>query len=262
MAVTLIGRPLVFTHSAQARRVGLTSTCSAGTLPAPTSGQVGGSGDTTAVIDPSDGTAGAPVDGHPGLDAVLVLAGGRSARLGTDKTRVLLGGVSVLDRLLRGLADVVPQAPVVVVGPRRPTVRPVVWCREEPPGGGPVAGLACGLAVDAPLVPDDGLLAVLAADLPFAAPALLRLLGALTTAPSGTDAALGVDEDGHDQLLVGVHRAGALRRAVAAQSSAGAVRRVVSRLSVVRVPLPSPLTLDVDTVEDLQRARALASACE
>jgi hypothetical protein len=35
------------------------------------------------------------------------------------------------------------------------------------------------------------------------------------------------------------------------------VRAVVRRLSVVRAPLPWPLTLDVDTAEDLQRARAL-----
>jgi hypothetical protein len=59
---------------------------------------------------------------------------------------------------------------------------------------------------------------------------------------------------------VAVHRAGALRRAVAAQSAAGAVRSVVRRLSVVRVPLAWPLTLDVDTADDLERARALVDA--
>jgi molybdopterin-guanine dinucleotide biosynthesis protein A len=195
------------------------------------------------------------------VDAVVILAGGGSTRLGQDKTRVLVGDHSVLDRLLVGLADVAPGVPVVVVGPPRHTARPVLWCREEPPGGGPVAGLDAGLAQPvgeppAP-VPDDGLLAVLAGDLPFAAPALTLLLAAWDAAPAGTDAVLGVDSGGDDQLLVGVHRAGALRRAVAAQSGAGAVRAVVRRLSVVRAPLPWPLTLDVDTAEDLQRARAL-----
>jgi molybdopterin-guanine dinucleotide biosynthesis protein A len=199
--------------------------------------------------------------GRPGLGAVVVVAGGGSTRLGQDKTRVLVGDLAVLDRLLAGLADLVPGVPVVVVGPQRPTVRPVLWCREEPPGGGPVAGLARGLAQpvgDPPTpLPDDGLLAVLAGDLPFAAPALTLLLAALAAAPPGTDGVLGVDSGGEDQLLVGVHRAGALRRAVAAQSGAGAVRAVVRRLSVVRAPLPWPLTLDVDTAEDLARARAL-----
>jgi hypothetical protein len=33
---------------------------------------------------------------------------------------------------------------------------------------------------------------------------------------------------------------------------------VVRRLSVVRAPLPWPLTLDVDTADDLEQARALA----
>jgi hypothetical protein len=36
------------------------------------------------------------------------------------------------------------------------------------------------------------------------------------------------------------------------------VRRVIGRLTVVRVPLADPLTLDVDTADDLRRARALA----
>lgn len=196
------------------------------------------------------------------LDAVVVLAGGGSVRLGQDKTRVLVGGVPVLDRLLDGLAEVAPDVPVVVVGPQRPTRRPVTWCREQPPGGGPVAGLARGLAqpVGEPprTVPDDGVLAVLAGDLPFAAPAVVALADALGDAPAGTDVALGVDDSGDDQLLVAVHRAGALRRAVDAQGGGGAVRRVVARLTVVRVPLPEPLTLDVDTADDLERARALA----
>jgi molybdenum cofactor guanylyltransferase len=212
------------------------------------------------VITPPGLGSGAAVDG-PGLAAVVVLAGGGSTRLGRDKTRVLVGGVAVLDRLLESLAEVAPGVPVVVVGPERPTSRPVTWCREEPPGGGPVAGIA--RALNQPMgrppapVPDDGLLAVLAGDLPFAGPALQPLLAALAAAPAGTDAALGVDEAGDDQLLVAVHRAGALRRAVAAQSAAGAVRSVVGRLSVVRVPLAWPLTLDVDTADDLERARAL-----
>jgi hypothetical protein len=108
-------------------------------------------------------------------------------------------------------------------------------------------------------VPDDGVVAVLAGDLPFAAPAVGLLLAALASAPAGTDGALGVDSRGDDQLLVGVHRTGALRVAVAARSGVGSVRGVVSRLSVVRVPLPWPLTLDVDTAEDLEQARAVAS---
>lgn len=197
------------------------------------------------------------MDGAVGC--VVVLAGGASVRLGEDKTRVLVGGVPVLDRLVQGLAVVVPDVPVVVVGPRRPTARPVVWCREDPPGGGPVAGLARGLSAASTLVPDDGLVAVLAGDLPFAAPAVAALAAALGEAPAGTDGALAVDESGDDQLLVGVHRAAALRAAVAAQGGHGAVRGVVARLSVVRVPVPSPLTLDVDTPQDLQAARSLAA---
>jgi molybdopterin-guanine dinucleotide biosynthesis protein A len=197
------------------------------------------------------------------LGVVVVLAGGGSTRLGEDKTRVHVGGVPVLDRLLGGLTEVARDVPVVVVGPARPVTvaptAPLTWCREEPPGGGPVAGLACGLhqAVAQHGLADDDLVGVLAGDLPFAAPSLGPLVDALRSAPPGTSTALGVDETGDDQLLVGVHRVGPLRAAVEAQGAAGAVRRVVGRLVVVRVPLPSPVTLDVDTAEDLAHARRL-----
>jgi molybdopterin-guanine dinucleotide biosynthesis protein A len=214
------------------------------------------------VVTSSIGRLEPSADHDVALAAVVVLAGGGSLRLGQDKTRALIGGVPVLDLLLDGLAEVAPEVPVVVVGPERPTRRPVTWCREDPPGGGPVTGLARGLAqpVGEPpqTVPDGAALAVLAGDLPFAAPAVVALAAALHEAPAGTDCALGVDSSGDDQLLIGVHRAGPLRRAVEAQGSAGAVRRVVARLSVVRVPLPDPVTLDVDTADDLQRARSLA----
>jgi molybdopterin-guanine dinucleotide biosynthesis protein A len=162
--------------------------------------------------------------------------------------------------------------------------------QEDPPGGGPVAGLAAGLAAgrnvsasaDGPTTgpagrttgppaglsqepPDDDLVAVLAGDQPFAAAALPMLLTALhAQRPSAThpDGAIGVDPDGHDQPLLAVYRTVALRRALAELAGGSGldgarVRDLVARLSVTRVPLPDTATLDVDTAEDLERARAV-----
>ncbi|SDK53629.1 DUF6457 domain-containing protein [Streptomyces indicus] len=75
-------------------------------------------------------------------DAV-VLAGGAAKRLGgVDKPAVQVGGRALLDRVLGACAAA---GTTVVVAPPRPTVRPVVWAREEPAGGGPLAALAAGV---------------------------------------------------------------------------------------------------------------------
>jgi molybdopterin-guanine dinucleotide biosynthesis protein A len=110
----------------------------------------------------------------------IVLAGGAARRLGgVDKPMLELDGTPLLARVLAAVATARVR---VVVGPQRPIephrVGPgepgVVWCREQPPGGGPVAGLAAGVPhTAAPIV------VVLGADLPWIAPAVEPLLASL-----------------------------------------------------------------------------------
>jgi molybdopterin-guanine dinucleotide biosynthesis protein A len=114
-------------------------------------------------------------------DAV-VPAGGAARRLGgADKPALTVGGQRLLDRVLAACAGA---RATVVVGPRRPTVRPVRWTREVPAGGGPLPALAAGLAAlptaDAALGAAPAVVLVLAADLPFLTRAATdALLGAL-----------------------------------------------------------------------------------
>ena len=76
--------------------------------------------------------------------AAVILSGGTARRLGgVDKSTVEYAGARLLDR---SLAAVVDAEPVVVVGPPVPTERPLVFTREDPPLGGPVAGLLAGAA--------------------------------------------------------------------------------------------------------------------
>jgi molybdenum cofactor guanylyltransferase len=182
-----------------------------------------------------------------------VLAGGRSRRLGgRDKVLLEVGGVPLLDRVVRAVEGA---GRIVVVGPRRPTAAPVVWAREEPPGGGPAAGLAAGLRhVDAPAV------VVLAGDLPFVDG---RAVEALRTAAAGRDGALLVDGDGQEQVLAGCWSTAALRRAVRGQGAlaGSSVRAVLAGLhrAHVRVSTPGPPPwLDCDTTDDLREARERA----
>lgn len=197
-------------------------------------------------MSPTAPTGPAPYD-------AVVLAGGQGRRLGgVDKAAVEVGGLPLLDRVL----DAVPDADVVVVvGPARPTRRPVSWAREEPPGCGPAAALAAGLAhVSAPAV------VVVATDLPFLDRATVS---ALRLAAEGHDGALLLDETGHEQLLAGCWSTAALRGATArlgdpAGRSVRALLDGLDRTQVLPAAADRPAWLDCDTPDDLRTARELA----
>jgi molybdopterin-guanine dinucleotide biosynthesis protein A len=204
-----------------------------------------------------------------GFDA-LILAGGAARRLGggVDKPAVRVGGSPLLDRVLEATAGA---GRTVVVGPPRPTARPVEWTRERPPGGGPVAALAAGL----PLVRAQSVL-LLAADLPFfAAPTAHALLAELGRPGGGgsrdagsRDAVLLVDGEGREQPLAAAYRADALRSALAAavaERADGAdgsglpLRALLRRLDperIGRLADAAGAAYDCDTWPDVRNARA------
>ncbi len=202
----------------------------------------------------------------PPYDAV-VLAGGAARRLGgADKPSLTVGDTTLLDRVLAACAAA---RRAVVVGPRRPTGRPVTWAREDPPGGGPLPALAAGVAaVTADVV------VVLAADLPFLTPEVVRVLVAACTEPEpGTrpaeggeggprDGAVLVDADRRDQPLAGAYRTESLRRELGLLHAehgtlAGLpLRLLTAELGLRRVPDPAGAAFDCDTWEDLSAARA------
>src|SRR5262245_28916436 len=127
------------------------------------------------------------------------------------KPELTVGGVAMLTRVL---AATDPAAPRIVVGPqrlRRLLPDDVTLTREDPPGGGPVAATAAGLAA---LPTGTGLVALLAADLPFLTAATVRSLGDAVEA-SGLDGAIVVDSADRPQWLCGVWRPDALRHRLA-----------------------------------------------
>jgi molybdopterin-guanine dinucleotide biosynthesis protein A len=174
---------------------------------------------------------------------------------GLDKTMLEVGGVTILDRIL-GTLTAAGVAPLVVVGEPREVSYPVSWSREDPPGGGPVAGLAAGLAeVTAPRV------VVVAGDLPFLEVTTIDALRAATGDEAAADAPAGaivVDATGRDQPLVGCWSADALRAALPEQPAGTSVWRLIAPLRVMRIPAGMPL-LDCDTPYELDLARAIAA---
>jgi len=207
-----------------------------------------------------------------GFDAV-VLAGGAARRLGgADKPALPVGGRTLLDRVLAACADAVD---TVVVGPRRPTARPVCWAREDPPGGGPLPALAAGLAAlddGRGRAEPPGVVVVLAADLPFVtAGTTAALLGALTRAeddarsgrPDPWEGVMLTDPGGRDQPLAAAYRLEPLRREVALlRAEHGALtglplRLLTGELALRRIADPTGrASFDCDTWEDVAVARA------
>ena len=191
---------------------------------------------------------------RPAPVAGLLLTGGASRRMGTDKARLEVGGQPLAERaagVLRAVAD-----PVVEVGPGWSGLPAV---REDPPGSGPLAAVAAGAAA-LRATGHDGPVVVLAVDMPRVSVALLRLLatrrGPATAVPRagghpqplcaryGPDALAAVDR----LLAAGGRSLRALLEAMDARGEVGWIEPEEWE----RVADPAALA-DVDTPEDLRR---------
>ena len=177
--------------------------------------------------------------------AALVLAGGRSARFGSDKLDVTVHG----SPLVRHSIDAARAlgATVVVIGTGRDALpADVVVVREDPPFSGPYAAVATGLAV---LDDDVETVLVLAGDLVAPASLLPRLVDALA---GGAEAAVAVDASGQRQPLLAAYRRVPLVGGVSGVDPTGrAANELLDGLHVVEVPDETGATRDIDTPDDL-----------
>lgn len=223
------------------------------------------------------------------LDAI-VLAGGRSSRLGgSPKAELLVEGRRLVDIAVEA-ALAAGSRQVVVVGPDAlaPLPAAVTLTREDPSFGGPAAALAAGIsalealvgpsALAEPSAAPDALL-VLACDMPGAESALPALLDAALAASSARSAGagsgagfgaqadagwavMGVDQGGRRQPLLAVYGFGALRARVTARSGdeGGLVgapfRSLLDGLGVTEVSIPVGSSSDIDTWADADRFHA------
>lgn len=184
----------------------------------------------------------------------IVLAGGSARRLsGVDKPMLTIGGIPLLRRVVDALSAA---REIVVVGRQRDGVDGVHWTQEDPPGAGPVAALAAGLALCGERgCRSDSHVAVLAGDLAGLTPDIIALLRTSLDDADGCDGAVLVDPDGRRQWLAGVWRADALRTALPAEPANTALHAMLGRLAVTEVRASARQAADVDTEADLRRAR-------
>jgi molybdenum cofactor guanylyltransferase len=200
--------------------------------------------------------------------AGIVLAGGRSSRMGTPKAALEWHGSTLLRRTA-GILSRVADGPVVVVrapGQPLPDLPAAVEVVDDPREGlGPVQGLAAGLAAVAGRAE---IAFVCSTDLPFLHPAFARRV--LRAAAEGADVALPIAR-GHPQPLAAAYRASlapAAARLVREQRLRPAFlfdECAVTRLDEAALredPVLAALDPDLDSVlnvnepADYQRARA------
>jgi molybdopterin-guanine dinucleotide biosynthesis protein A len=168
--------------------------------------------------------------------SAIVLSGGTNRRFGSDKSAALLHGITLLDHVLSFLPK---EIKTVIVGKD---------LFEEPPLGGPVAGIARGLQEI-----DTEFVAVAAVDMPYGSALFSQLLNAISA-----DAAMPIDADGFKQPLCGIYRRVALLSAIEKLGNphGQSMRALCELLAIDEVQVDARALIDIDTPEDLISAHS------
>ncbi len=194
-----------------------------------------------------------------GRVAGIVLAGGRSRRMGSDKATLDWEGEPLLARVVRIVGSRCD--PVLVVAPETSAAfvnlhgtggPPAWWVTDEEPGVGPLGGLAVGLREAA----EDGAewAFVCATDMPLITTELIdELLRGVT---ESTQAVIAHDAQ-RDHPMAGLYRTSAA--ATIAELTAAGERRMLAALDALtthRIAVSDPQWLvNVNAPEDLHRLR-------
>ncbi len=178
--------------------------------------------------------------------AGVLLTGGMSRRMGTDKARLVVNGETLAARAARALSAVCD--PVIEVGP---SVSGLPAVQEDPPGLGPLVGLLAGVGA----LGNPRTVVVLACDLPFIEAPLLHLL----VDWPGTGTVIPV-VDGRPQYACARYGAASLEEGRDALQSGDASLRVLARADADYLTeaewggvVNANAFADVDTPDDLRR---------
>jgi molybdopterin-guanine dinucleotide biosynthesis protein A len=193
-----------------------------------------------------------PLDG-------IVLAGGKSRRLGVDKALLSLGGAPLLQTVVQRVSEICPRVIVAVDRPGRyrRLGLPVTFVADAFPGLGPLAGLQAGLRACA-----TPYALVVACDLPFLNVELLLHMAGLPRSHQ----ALVPHSEGRDHPLHAIYARSCLPELDALLASGGgSMQQLLDRLEVRRLNEgdlrrfdPDGLSLlNLNEEADLERARSL-----
>lgn len=184
----------------------------------------------------------------------IIMAGGDSQRMGTDKALLLLDGQTLLQSVTATMRQLFPQVIVSVRQPRAGIDLPQVC--DEQSDGGPLAGLAASLGkITTPWA------FVVACDMPFVVPELIELLAKYRLQHQAVVPVV----HGHPQPLAAFYAASCLaplRASLVAQQKS--LRGVLQQLDVryvgeAEMLQADPLLrsfFDLDTPQDVAAARS------
>ncbi|MEO8331070.1 MAG: molybdenum cofactor guanylyltransferase [Gallionella sp.] len=209
----------------------------------------------------------------------IILAGGDSQRMGSDKASLLLDGQTLLQRVTVTMRQVFPKVMLSVRQPRAEIGLPQVC--DDPSFAGPLAGLASGLAAA-----DTAWVFAVGCDMPFVVPEVIELLGRyrfkppsvppyqgggrLSSPDKGRPGGVGCQAvvpvvQGHPQPLAAFYARSSLEVIRAHLDSGGknSLRAVLERLDVCYVDESALLAadpalrsfFDLDTPQDVIRAK-------
>lgn len=110
----------------------------------------------------------------PNVCSAIVLAGGKSSRIGTDKAELkILGDTPLIQTVVRILQTISDDVIVVTQGPKYPDLN-VTWKSDTYHNAGPLAGIHAGL-----LAAKNNYALVVACDMPFLSSQLLKYMVSL-----------------------------------------------------------------------------------
>ena len=182
----------------------------------------------------------------------IIMAGGDSRRMGTDKANVTLGAKTLLQTVAATMQQLFPQVIVSVRQPRAGIELPQVC--DEQPDGGPLAGLAASMGqITTPWA------FMVACDMPFVVPEVVELLAGYRLKHQAVVPVV----HGHPQPLTAFYAASCLallRTSLAARKNS--LRGVLKQLDVRYVDEAELLVadpqlrsfFDLDTPQDIEAA--------
>jgi molybdopterin-guanine dinucleotide biosynthesis protein A len=188
----------------------------------------------------------------------ILLAGGRSSRMGVDKALIDLAGESVIARILRQLSDCADQTYIVGDRPERFIDLPARVLPDDRPGLGVVGGIATGLRVAA-----EGIVVCVACDMPFVDAELMQLLvdavgstdGAIVRTPRGYEPLCAAYRaDRLESLLAMIHEGELAAQSIARRMDLTAV----DEGALLEAGLDPRRLFNMNTPDDLEQARELA----